>query len=154
MWANTCWGLFGLAFALGLAVLSLPPNYEWLRTWFEGTSAALLAASLLCFSLPVFGFPKGLPQGTQPIASTFISLFGRYRTGWVNVYEKDELGNWVAKTIRAKSQQSKIYRIKTIVPGLRYKVELIPPFENAHVFIKRNPWAEYGAVSFGDFPFV
>jgi hypothetical protein len=52
MWANTCWGLVGLASASGLAVLGLSPEYLWLRPWLLGTAVVLGAASVVCFCWP------------------------------------------------------------------------------------------------------
>ena len=52
MWANTCWGLFGTAVALALAMLGLPPQYAWLQPWLLCGAVLSAAASVLCFSLP------------------------------------------------------------------------------------------------------
>jgi hypothetical protein len=54
MWANTCWGLFGIGFTLALAMIGLPPNYTWLQSWFLCGAALSLAASALCFSWPLW----------------------------------------------------------------------------------------------------
>lgn len=54
MWANTCWSLFGIAITLALAMIGLPPEYVWLQPWFLGTSVFCLAASILCFSWPLW----------------------------------------------------------------------------------------------------
>lgn len=53
MYANTCWGLLGLAVAFGLAVLSLPSQYEWLQPWFLGTAVACAVGSIVCFGWPL-----------------------------------------------------------------------------------------------------
>jgi hypothetical protein len=54
MWANTVWGFLGLAAAMGLAALSLPPEYFWLRPWFFGAAVGLLVASVISLSWPLF----------------------------------------------------------------------------------------------------
>jgi hypothetical protein len=54
MWANTCWSLFGIAITLALAMIGLPPEYVWLQPWFLGTSVFCFAASILCFSWPLW----------------------------------------------------------------------------------------------------
>jgi Fe-S cluster biosynthesis and repair protein YggX len=54
MWANTCWGLFGIGFALALAMIGLPPEYTWLQPWFLRGAALSLTASILCFSWPLW----------------------------------------------------------------------------------------------------
>jgi hypothetical protein len=53
MYANTCWGLLGLAVAFGLAVLGLPTQYEWLSPWFLGTAVACGVGSIICFGWPL-----------------------------------------------------------------------------------------------------
>ena len=57
MYANTCWGLLGLAVTFGLAVIGLTPEYAWLRSWFWGGSAFFLVASILCFCWPLLVRP-------------------------------------------------------------------------------------------------
>jgi hypothetical protein len=54
MWANTCWGLFGIAITLAIAMIGLPPEYIWLQSWFIGGAVLTFAASLLCFSRPLW----------------------------------------------------------------------------------------------------
>ena len=53
MYANTCWGLLGLAVTFGLAVLSLGQGYEWLAPYFSGAAVACGAGSLICFAWPL-----------------------------------------------------------------------------------------------------
>src|SRR6266702_6221464 len=53
MYANTCWGLLGLAVTIGLAVLGLPSQYEWLQPCFLGTAIACGIASVVCFGWPM-----------------------------------------------------------------------------------------------------
>jgi hypothetical protein len=57
MWANTCWGLFGVGFALALAMIGLPPEYAWLQPWFLRGAGLSLAASALCFFWPLWKRP-------------------------------------------------------------------------------------------------
>jgi hypothetical protein len=58
MWANTCWGLFGLAVALGLAMIGLLPEYAWLRPWFAIVAILSFVASLICFLWPIISFRR------------------------------------------------------------------------------------------------
>jgi hypothetical protein len=53
MYANTCWGLLGLAVTFGLAVLGLPTQYEWLSPWFLGAAVACGVGSVICFGWPL-----------------------------------------------------------------------------------------------------
>ena len=53
MWANTCWGLLGIAITLGIAMIGLPLEYVWLQPWFLRGAILSLAASILCFSWPL-----------------------------------------------------------------------------------------------------
>jgi hypothetical protein len=51
---TTCWSLLCIALALGFAVISLRPEYEWLQPFFLGAMGFCLAASILCFSWPLW----------------------------------------------------------------------------------------------------
>lgn len=53
MYANTCWGLLGLAVTFGLAVLGLPTQYEWLSPWFLGAAVVCGVGSIICFGWPL-----------------------------------------------------------------------------------------------------
>jgi hypothetical protein len=53
MYANTCWGLLGLAVTFGLAVLGLPSQYEWLSPWFLGAAVVCGVGSVICFGWPL-----------------------------------------------------------------------------------------------------
>src|SRR5438477_10276828 len=53
MYANTCWGLLGLAVTFGLAVLGLPQDYLWLQPYFIWIAVACGVASVLCFMWPL-----------------------------------------------------------------------------------------------------
>src|SRR5260370_32500009 len=53
MYANTCWGLLGLAVTFGLAVLCLPQDYLWLQPYFIWTAVACGIASVICFLWPL-----------------------------------------------------------------------------------------------------
>lgn len=53
MYANTCWGLLCLAVTFGLAVVGLPPQYEWLQPWFLDTAVACGVSSIVCFGWPL-----------------------------------------------------------------------------------------------------
>jgi hypothetical protein len=53
MYANTCWGLLCLAATFGLAVLGLPPNYDWLAPWLVATAGVCGLGSAICFAWPL-----------------------------------------------------------------------------------------------------
>jgi hypothetical protein len=53
MWANTCWGLLGLAVTFGLAVIGLPAQYEWLAPYFRMAAFGFAVSSALCFAWPL-----------------------------------------------------------------------------------------------------
>ncbi len=53
MYANTCWGLLTLAVTFGVAVLSLPTEYNWLAPWFISAAMACGIASVVCFGWPM-----------------------------------------------------------------------------------------------------
>jgi hypothetical protein len=53
MWANSCWGLLGLAAAFGLAMVGLSPDYEWLRPYFATAAIGFGLASAVCFCWPL-----------------------------------------------------------------------------------------------------
>ncbi|MGH6836569.1 MAG: hypothetical protein ACREC9_13765 [Methylocella sp.] len=50
MWANTFWGLLGIAITLAVAMIGLPREHAWLQQWFLLGAGFSLAASVLCFS--------------------------------------------------------------------------------------------------------
>jgi hypothetical protein len=78
MYAATCWGLLGLAVALGLGVLSLPPQYAWLAPWFLKGAVACLFASLICFGWPLLTRAKKI----------IFSRLSRHRNVWA---EREQL---------------------------------------------------------------
>jgi hypothetical protein len=49
MYANTCWGLLGLAVTFGLAVLGLPTEYLWLQPYLLRSAIGCGLASAICF---------------------------------------------------------------------------------------------------------
>jgi hypothetical protein len=53
MYANTCWGLLGLAVTFGLATLGLPSRFEWLSPWLLAAAVSCCVASLACFLWPL-----------------------------------------------------------------------------------------------------
>jgi hypothetical protein len=53
MWANSVWGFFGLAVTLGLAVIGLSPDWNWLRPYFLGSAAFSLIVSLVILCWPL-----------------------------------------------------------------------------------------------------
>src|SRR5690349_10746259 len=53
MYANTCWGLLGLAVTFGLAVIGLPSAYEWAQPYFWYGSIGCLVSSIGCFAWPL-----------------------------------------------------------------------------------------------------
>lgn len=53
MWANTCWGLLGLAATLTLSVLGLSRDYLWLQPLLLSGAAVLFVASIFCFCWPL-----------------------------------------------------------------------------------------------------
>jgi hypothetical protein len=53
MYANTCWGLLGLAVTFALAALGLPSHFEWLSPWLFTTAASCGSVSAACFLWPL-----------------------------------------------------------------------------------------------------
>jgi hypothetical protein len=53
MWANSVWGLCGLAVTLGLAMIALPPDYIWLQPYFAvgAIFSSLGSVGVLCWPL-------------------------------------------------------------------------------------------------------
>ena len=53
MWANSVWGLVGLAVTFGVAALGLTPEQAWLRPWLTDSSivSAVASVAILCWPL-------------------------------------------------------------------------------------------------------
>ena len=103
MWANTCWGLIGLAAACGLAVLGLSPDYVWLRPWLLGAVAVFVVATVICFCWPLlFGRdrqPSNSPAASRPtVKLTYLNARCDYDLGpaIIEMAHGSAWGRWFA----------------------------------------------------------
>lgn len=124
------------------------PTYRIITAFICGTAFGMWMDAYLR------GKESGIPGRCQPAPATFFSPFGRYKIAWVNVYKPDGQGNLVPQSVRLISEVSKIVRVKTIIPWLYYRIELMNKVTDAHVFFKRSLTdAGFDVAAFGDMPF-
>lgn len=96
-----------------------------------------------------FGSHIIYPSVSGRIAPTFVSLFGRYTLGPVNVYELNSAGDPVGRTINLTAERDRLVTVKTIIPWLLYRVV---PKDNDRlmvVLLKRFPRDQTCTIHFG-----
>jgi|ERR1700730_14429790 len=110
MWANTCWGLFGLAVTLGLAMVGLPSEYVWLQPWFLCGAVVSLAASALCFSWPLWARLYRPGKSVAEITATITMLDKAHAEAVTLVavpdsdFHRNRRASWTMDTLRMMKQ--------------------------------------------------
>lgn len=89
------------------------------------------------------------PPTGGAISPTFVSLFGRYVLGQVNVYEIDSHGEPVGRTINLTAERDKLVSVETIIPWLTYRVVPSDKEKLMIVLLKRFPRDQQCTVHFG-----
>ena len=118
---------------------------NFLSSWRDFVGGAALSAAVFFWFGSFILYP---PRGGQ-IPPTFVSLFGRYVLGQVNVYEIDERGNPVGQTINLTAERDKLVRVEAVVPWLVYRVVPRSKKKLMIVLVKRFPRDEQCTVHFG-----
>jgi hypothetical protein len=115
MWANTCWGLFGIGYGLVLAMIGLSPEYAWLQPWFHRGAWLSFAASALCFSWPLWRRLFKRPR-----------IEGLFFDCRIETFPTHQLPNKVLRTLEIKPIFEDTIFAEHIIPAGEQTIDLGP----------------------------